>query len=105
MTTTPTIRERDAKVTGESREQRGLALYRGRRGEFVRVSRDVVSVPSGSRRGLYYRVDLERQSCECRDFQRHHDTCKHLAAAEAYAAWVRKAASTIAHALDADEDL
>jgi hypothetical protein len=45
-----------------TREQRGLELYRERRGEFVRISKDVTEVP-GSKRGVYYRTNLGVGSC------------------------------------------
>ena len=94
--------KRKARTT---REQRGLDLYRERGSEFERVSRDVFIVPSRTRRRLEYRVDLERQSCECYDHRRSGGPCLHVYAAMLYAAWLRRAARTIAAAMAAgDED-
>ena len=87
-----------------TRGQKGLDLYRSRRSEFVRISHDVIEVPSCTERGLYYRVDFTEKTgrCSCRDFQRRGTPCKHLFAAEAYRSWLRRAARTIGAALDAD---
>jgi hypothetical protein len=86
-----------------TREQRGLELYRERRGEFVRISKDVTEVP-GSKRGVYYRTNLGVGSCSCPDHRRRGGTCKHLAASELYRSFLRRAAATIADALDAGEE-
>ena len=88
-----------------TREQRGLQLYLDRGSEFVRVSRDTFLVPSRSRRRVEYLVDLERQSCECRDHARTGGPCLHVYAAMLHQAWLRRAARTVAHALDAPDDL
>ena len=40
-------------------------------------------VESSTGRGSYY-VDLKRDTCECEDWQRRRDTCKHLVAATMY---------------------
>ena len=88
-----------------TREQKGLDLFRSRRSEFVRISRDVVEVPSCTQRGVYYRVDFTEKTgrCSCPDYQRRHETCKHLAAAELYWSWLRRAARTIAPIFEDDE--
>ena len=88
-----------------TREQRGLQLYLDRGSEFVRVSRDTFLVPSRSRRCVEYLVDLERQSCECRDHARTGGPCLHGYAAMLHQAWLRRAARTVAHALAAPDDL
>ena len=95
--------QRDKHLT---REQKGLDLYRSRRSEFVRLSRDVIEVPSCTERGVYYRVDLDEKTgrCSCPDYQRRHETCKHVAAAELYRSWLRRAARIVAHALDAGDE-
>jgi SWIM zinc finger len=80
-----------------TRESRGLELYR--RGGIERIARDVYLVPSCSRRGADYLVDLAAESCECADHQRHGGPCKHAYAALLYRAWIRRAARTIAPAL------
>jgi hypothetical protein len=78
-----------------TRADRGLALYR--RGGIERISRDVFIVPSRTRRRVEYLVDLERETCQCRDHQRTGAPCLHTYAAMLYRAWLRKAARTIAH--------
>ena len=90
-----------------TREGRGLQLYLDRGSEFVRVSRDTFLVPSRSRRRVEYLVDLERQSCECRDHARTGGPCLHVYAAMLHQAWLRRAARTVAAslALDAPDDL
>lgn len=82
-----------AKSTPSTREQRGFELYR--RGGIERIDRrGLYMVPSCSHRGEYL-VDLERQSCECPDSRRGY-VCKHVYAAMLYAAWIRRAARTVA---------
>ncbi len=99
MATTPTIRGDRREVS--TREQRGLELYR--RGGIERIARDLYIVPSRTQKRVEYLVDLERQSCECRDHARTGAACLHIFAAMLYAAWIRRAARTIAHTL-ADKD-
>jgi hypothetical protein len=91
-------------IAPDPRAARGLDLYRSRRSEFERITGDVIEVP-GSERGAYYRVNLEAGSCECPDHRRRGGTCKHLAAGELYRSWLRRAARTMAHALDAGEEV
>jgi hypothetical protein len=43
------------------------------------------NVRSSTGRGMYV-VDLRRQTCECKDWMRRKDTCKHLVAATLVAA-------------------
>ena len=88
-----------------TREQKGLDLFRSRRSEFVRISRDVVEVPSCTQRGVY-RVDFTEKTgrCSCPDYRRRHETCKHLVAAEFYRSWLRRAARIVAHDLDAGDE-
>ena len=86
-----------------TREERGLALYLDRGSEFVRVSRDTFLVPSRSRRRVEYLVDLGRESCECRDHARTGGPCLHVYAAMLHQAWLRRAARTIAYAVDAGD--
>jgi hypothetical protein len=95
--------ESSAPAHPSTREQRGLELYR--RGGIERISRDVFIVPSRSRRRVEYFVDLERQSCECRDHQRTGAACLHIYAAMLYQAWIRRSARIVATsgAFDAGE--
>ena len=88
-----------------TREERGLALYLDLGSEFVRVSRDTFLVPSRTTRRAEYLVDLSRETCECRDHRRHGGACLHIFAAMLHQAWLRRAARTVAHALDAPDDL
>lgn len=96
--------ESSASARPSTREQRGLELYR--RGGIERISRDTFIVPSRSRRRVEYLVDLDRQSCECRDHQRTGRPCKHVYAAMLYQAWVRRSARVVATsgAFDAGEE-
>lgn len=68
-----------------TREARGLRLAALRFEEIHPVSPDVWSVPSCSGENTYL-VRLRHESCNCPDFKRHHQPCKHL-----YAAHVVKA--------------
>jgi SWIM zinc finger len=83
-----------ANAHPSTREERGLELYR--RGGIERISRDAFIVPSRSRRRVEYLVDLDRQSCECRDHQRTGGPCKHVSAAMLYQAWIRRSARVVA---------
>jgi hypothetical protein len=77
-------KESSAPAHPSTREQRGLELYR--RGGIERIARDIYIVPSRSRRRVEYLVDLECQSCECRDHQRTGGACLHVYAAMLYQA-------------------
>ena len=71
-----------------TREQRGLALWREHASE-IRFERGVWLVPSMSDGTSVYEVTLgRRESCECRDYGRRQEACKHV-----YAATVAKAKS------------
>ena len=65
----------------ETRELRGLALFRERGPEMECVAPWTWTVPSctGSR---VYTVDLKAGSCTCPDHRRRGEACKHLYAAE-----------------------
>jgi hypothetical protein len=65
----------------ETRELRGLKLFRERGAEMERVAPWTWRVPSctGSR---VYTVDLKAGSCTCPDYRRRQEPCKHLYAAE-----------------------
>jgi uncharacterized Zn finger protein len=63
-----------------TREQRGLQLFRDRGKEIERILPHTYAVPSCSG-GATYVVRLDRETCDCPDFERHHAACKHLFAA------------------------
>jgi SWIM zinc finger len=73
------------------------------------VSSDTFLVPSCSKHGGEYLVDLEAGTCECEDHKRYGGPCKHAFGAMLYRAWIRRAARTIAPVLASgtggDEDL
>src|SRR5919112_5641267 len=77
MTTSTTIPERAATDT---REGRGLALFRERGEEIKHVRGSVWSVPSCTRAGVYL-VDLAGGVCTCADMPPAGEVCKHEAAA------------------------
>ena len=60
-----------APAPPSTREVRGLALYLERGSEYVRVSSDTFLVPSCSKHGGEYLVDLEAETCECEDHKRY----------------------------------
>ncbi len=74
-----------------TRELRGLKLYREHGDEIIHEGHGVYTVPGCS--GGTYRVDLavftdEPETCNCPDYQRHKEPCKHV-----YAATVARAKS------------
>jgi hypothetical protein len=77
MTTTTTIPE---PATTDTRERRGLALYRERGDEIKHVRNAVWSVPSCSKEGVYL-VDLADLLCTCADWPPTGEVCKHTTAA------------------------
>jgi len=89
--TTTTIPE---PTRADTRAARGLELYR--RGGIERISRDAFIVPSRTRRRVEYFVDLERETCECRDHARTGAPCLHTYAAMLYRAWLRRSARVVA---------
>jgi hypothetical protein len=60
-----------------TREARGLALYRERGDGIERGAPDFYLVPSqdGER---FYHVDYASETCDCPDFRRHGEACKHV---------------------------
>ena len=88
-----------APAPPSTREARGLALCLERGSEFVRVSSDTFLVPSCSKHGGEYLMDLEAETCECEDHKRYGGPCKHAFGAMLYRAWIRRAARTIAPVL------
>jgi hypothetical protein len=77
MTTSTTIPE---PARADTRERRGLALYRERGDQIKHVRGSVWSVPSCSREGVYL-VDLTGGICTCADMPPAGDACKHEVAA------------------------
>jgi hypothetical protein len=77
MTTSTTIPEL-ARI--DTREGRGLALYRQRGDEIKHVRGSVWSVPSCTRPGVYL-VDLRAGICTCGDMPPAGEVCKHTTAA------------------------
>src|SRR5215208_3443571 len=77
MTTSTTIPE---PATTDSREGRGLALYRERGDEIEHVRGSIWSVPSCTRPGVYL-VDLRAGICTCGDMPPAGEVCKHETAA------------------------
>ncbi len=75
-------------TTRTTRPQRGLKLYKDHAAAIVRILPHTYSVPSCSG-GATYIVRLDRQSCDCPDYERHHKPCKHLYAAVVAAAKAR----------------
>ena len=77
MTTTTSVPKPTATDT---REGRGLELYRERGDQIKHVRGSVWSVPSCSRKGVYL-VDLAGGICTCADMPPAGEACKHTAAA------------------------
>ncbi len=62
---------------GDSRELRALELYRTRGHEIRNVGEDLYLVPSCTGRG-FYSVDYREETCDCPDFLRRGENCKHI---------------------------
>ena len=62
-----------------TRELRALELYRTRGHEIRRVGQDLYLVPSCTGRG-FYSVDYREETCDCPDFLRRGENCKHILA-------------------------
>lgn len=73
---------------GETRTQRGLQLFRAIGNEIAVYLDGTYSVPSKSEEGLVYHVDLEAETCECRDheYRPSWGPCCHQVAATIYRA-------------------
>ena len=69
----------------ETREARGIALHRSRGHEIREVEPGIHRVPSSTGRG-FYRVDLERETCECPDHEHRQARCLHVYAVLIFAA-------------------
>ena len=64
---------------------RGIALHRSHGHEIVEVEPGVFRIPSTTGRG-FYRVNLDAETCECRDFENRRCVCLHLFAATIFTA-------------------
>ena len=76
------------------RVSRGLELWRSRGAEIRPMPAGDLSVPSCSEPGRSYRVSLAGEGrCGCADWRRRREPCKHLFAAEVWAAewWATRA--------------
>jgi transposase len=60
------------------RQERGLALAKGRAKLFRQISGDMFLVPSATNSGSGYVVDAVKSECTCPDYETHRDLCKHL---------------------------
>ena len=69
----------------QTRMQRGICLFRERDHEIREVEPGIYRVPSSIRRG-FCRVDLERETCGCKDHEHRQVRCLHFFAATIYAA-------------------
>jgi len=76
---------------GNTRELRALELYRTRGHEIRHVGQDLYLVPSCSEasRG-FYSVDYSEETCDCPDFLRRGENCKHILAVGIYHAKHRR---------------
>ena len=82
--TTTTIPE---PTRADTRELRALKLYRDRGHEIRQASpgEDLYLVPSCTSRG-FYSVDYRQETCDCPDFLRRRENCKHILAAGVHVA-------------------
>ena len=76
------------RTVPNTRELRALELYRTRGHEIRHVGADLYLVPSCTRapgRG-FYSVDYREETCDCPDFLRRRENCKHILAVGVLAA-------------------
>lgn len=69
-----------ARTDRLTREQRAIVLHRERGEEIEHTGARTWAVPSCSGEG-YYLVDLGAEDCDCPDFRRRRQNCKHIYAA------------------------
>lgn len=67
----------DAALFTATRQERGLALARGKRGRFRQIAADTYFVPSQTNTGSGYVVDIASGKCSCPDHETTGGTCKH----------------------------
>jgi len=65
------------QVALNPRQERGLALARGKRGRFRQIAADTYFVPSQTNTGSGYVVDVTSGKCSCPDHETTGGTCKH----------------------------
>jgi transposase len=63
-----------------SREERGLALVKGKAKAFRRIATNTIFIPSATHSGGYV-VDVAAGTCSCPDWEENRGTCKHQFAA------------------------
>jgi predicted nucleic acid-binding Zn finger protein len=64
---------------GDTRELRALRLFEERGHEIVRTAPFVYNVPSCSGEDFYV-VRYDKETCECEDYRRRGESCKHILA-------------------------
>ena len=81
------------RTVPNTRELRALEHYRTRGHEIRQASseagQDLYLVPSCTGRG-FYSVDYREETCDCPDFLRHRENCKHILAVGVLAAKRRR---------------
>lgn len=77
MTTSSPNRAR-TNVAPTHRQRRGLALAAAKHPRFRRIADGTWLVPSATREGSRYVVDVCRATCTCPDFVENLERCKHL---------------------------
>jgi hypothetical protein len=75
--------------TLDTRELRALELYRTRGHEIHHAGEDLYLVPSCTGRG-FYSVDYCEETCDCPDFLRRRENCKHILAVGVHVAKRRR---------------
>ena len=60
------------------RQERGLALAKGRAKAFRQITGDTFLVPSATNSGSGYVVNAVSDECTCPDYETHRERCKHL---------------------------
>jgi hypothetical protein len=76
-----TLPQASTRPNRNTREHRALELYRTRGHDIRQASRgeDLYLVPSCTGRG-FYSVDYSEETCDCPDFRRRRENCKHILA-------------------------
>jgi predicted nucleic acid-binding Zn finger protein len=77
------------RTVPNTRELRALELYRTRGHEMRHVGEDLYLVPSCTGRG-FYSVDYREETCDCPDFLRRGENCKHILAVGVHVAKRRR---------------
>ena len=77
--TAMTIAQPRTRPNRNTRELRALERYRTRGHEIRHVDQDLYLVPSRTGRG-FYSVDYREETCDCADFTRRRENCKHILA-------------------------